>query len=395
MSIRAAVVSLVLSLAATGPAWAQAVMDLPPHEDRALWLEAWNEVGQDAQAPAGIPAFTISAEAEVWSLSVRDSQGTLRTVGIQQPNSHTERVDVIFLAISLARKRDDWGWSAVPSAASPEELPEPEEPAEEPSPPEPETSPPPAEPERTRPARSFVSANSSTSPSPDTVSAPLPEQPPPPAPEIAAPGPEPEATTSPEVPANSLEPEPLDPIFPEPRDPIPILDEPKREAWPSWLWLQAGAGPTWRPETTVAWEGSLRGGWTGQRLRFGAGLRATTPTTLTAFHPSAERTVWDLDLLAGPWFPIGSRVDVGVEGGASLRRYHMQSRFEQADVKPVAAVELALRLPLRELKMGPYLRGTTDLSSTDLLNGQGDDDPVALQLWCLSLGIQAGGMGTP
>ena len=175
--------------------------------------------------------------------------------------------------------------------------------------------------------------------------------------------------------------------------PIPRTWTGRAGTWPSWAWVQLGGGPTWRPETTLAWEGSLRGGWTGERLRLGLGIRATTPTTLTAFHSQAERGAWDLNLLAGPWIPLGPKLDAGIEGGAALRRYSQQGRAIARDALPMAALEIAARLPLGELKGGPYLRGTVDLDSTSLENGLDDAEPVDLPLWNLSLGFQLGGVG--
>jgi hypothetical protein len=373
---------------AAGSVQAQQTMDLPPSEDHEAWTKAWLEVAKDDGGPEAIPRLAVSAEHDGWALCVWDSQGTPRTVGIQQPHSHADRVDLIFLAISLAARRDDWGWSAIEGAvAPPEQAPLPEEPPE---------APPPSDAESTRPTRSFVSASSS----PASVSAPLPEpstpelaaEPPPPAIVSAGPGPlAPTPSTSAPA-AGSPEPEPLDPLFPEPRDPIPILDDPTQSLWPSWAWVQLGAGPTWRPETSPAWEGTLRGGWTGRAVRLGLGARATTPTQLQAFHAQAERTAWDLNLLAGPWVPIGPWLEAGLEGGVVVRRYHQQGQLIVIDTLPTAALELVGRIPVGGLHIGPYLRGTVDLDSTPLYNGPEDPRDVNLQLWSLSLGFQLAGI---
>ena len=387
-------------------AQAQQAMALPAFEDREAWMKAWREVARDAHGPDRIPRLTVSADAIGWSLSVWNSQGTLRTVAIQQPHSHADRVDLLFLAISLAQPRDDWGWSAIPAANEADEADEQlsalqfQEMTDRA--------------ERTRaarrtltpkaavakPTRSFVSAGAR--PSEVSVALPPPQSPndetlePPP---IVAPGPDPLApsrsTSAPT--SDDPVPEPLDPLFPEPRDPIPILDDSSPSPWPAWAWVQLGAGPTWRPETTVAWEGSLRGGWTGERLRLGIAARATTPTSLLAFRDEAERSVWDLDLLAGPWVPLGPWLEAGLEGGVALRWFGQQGQTVWRDELPTAAVELAVRLPLGELEAGPYLRGTVDLVPTRLGNGLADPLPVELQLWSLTAGFQlsAAGAGGP
>lgn len=382
---------LLLTLLVCVPASvrAEATMDLPPHEDHDLWMQAWLEVSQDEDTAGSIPPLTVSSEAQGWSLSVRDSAGALRTVPVQQPFDHSDRVDLLYLAISLAQSRDDWGWSAIEGATSTPEEPCVEEPAI--VDPAPVDSAPTA-----RPTRSFVSAGSS----PASVSAPLPaavepEAEPPGPPPIVSPGPDPLAPT----PSNSApepgepEPEPLDPIFPEARDPIPILDDPAQSPWPDWAWVQVGAGPTWRPETSPAFEAALRGGWTGRAVRLGLGLRATTPTELLAFHAKAERTAWDLDLLAGPWVPIGPWLEAGLEGGAVVRRYHQQGQLIFVDTQPTVALELVGRIPAGGLHLGPYLRGTVDLLPTPLSNGPDDPRHMNLQLWSLSLGFQLAGLG--
>jgi len=377
VSIRSAMVAcLFLAQLAPGAAFAQAEMELPGSEDREVWLEAWRAVADEEGGDAAIPAITVASTAEGWSLSVRGSDGTLRTVPIQPPQGHSDRVDVLYLAISLAQRRDEWGWSAIEEA---EPVPdEPEAPVE--------ATPDPAPSTPAKPVRRFVSANAG----PSTVSAPLPTEPEPTTPPIAVAGGEPLAPT-PSISAPSAdepEPPPLDPIFPEPRDPIPILDDPNPGPWPSWMWLQLGGGPSWRPETSLAWEGALRGGWTSDRLRLAMAMRATSPTRLTAFHDQSERSAWDLDLLAGPWVPISERLDAGLEGGVVFRRFRQQGQGVATDTLPTAALELAMRLPLGPFTAGPYLRGTVDLATTRLDNGPDDPDPVDLQLWCLTLGVQ-------
>jgi len=397
---------LALALHATPrSAQAQQAMDLPAFEDREAWMKAWLEVARDAHGPATIPKLTVSAEAYGWSLSVWNNQGTLRTVGIQQPHSHADRVDLLFLAISLAQPRDDWGWSAIPAADEADEADEGTEPlsglqiqeawdlgvrtraARRTLTPKAEAA---------KPNRSFVSAGARPSevsaalPPPSSPNDEMPEPPP-----IFAPGPDPLApsrSTSAPTPDEPV-PEPLDPLFPEPRDPIPILDDSNTSPWPTWAWVQLGAGPTWRPETTVAWEGSLRGGWTGERLRLGIAARATTPTSLLAFRDEAERTAWDMDLLTGPWVPLGARLDAGLEGGVAVRSYRQQNEAIAKDLLPTAAVELAARFPLGELEAGPYLRGTVDLLPTSLRNGIEDQHPVQLQLWSLTAGFQLSAAG--
>ncbi len=353
---------------------AQPVLDLPPLEDRGAWMEAWQEV--EAQERI-VPRLAISSGPEGWRLSVWDRQGALRTVTIQQPTSHADRVDLLYLAISLATPRDSWGWSAIEGE---EPRPEPTEPTPLPIG-EPER---PAPPRRVRPpTRSFVSASGAATRSP-----PLPEEPA--VPPLLSAGLEPLAPTpSSSAPApEDPEPEPLDPLFPEPRAPIPILDDPQGGAWPSWAWAQLDLGPTWRPQTSLAWEGALRGGWIGAGLKLAGALRISSPAELSAFHTKAERSAWEIDLLAGPWVPLGPRLEAGLEGGVALRRYRQGSQLIARDSLPTVSLELVGRRPWSWLELGPYLRGTVDLDSTRLGNGLEDADPVALPLWTLAAGLQ-------
>ena len=377
---------LVLSLtAATGAALAQQSMALPPQEDPELWKQAWLEVAQDGKAPNAMPHLAVGDESAGWSLTVWDVAGEARTVGIQQPRNHADRVDLLFLALSLAKPRDDWGWSAITGAPEPPLPPDATAPPPDAAPAQPSATPESA----ARPTRSFVSATTGAA---RTTTPPQPEpEAPRPTPTEPAPSVEP---VPPPTPGTDEEPEPLDPLFPEPRPPIPILDDPDAEHWPTWAWVQLGAGPTWRPETALAWEGSLHGGWTGHRLRLGLGLRLSTPTTLTAFHAAGERRTRDLDLLAGPWIPLGRVVDVGLEGGLAVRWYEHQGQTFDRDYVPMAAVELATRWYAGQLRLGPYLRGCVDLDSTQLGNGSADPQPENLQLWSLSLGIQLAGVGS-
>jgi hypothetical protein len=379
---------LCLALVLAGPARAQQAMELPPLEDRAAWEQAWLEVSRGEDGPRAIPRLAIASDGEGWTLSVWGADGALHSVGIQQPHSHADRMDLLYLAISLATPRDDWGWSAIAGAAAPPATEEEELPAAPEDTTAAEPPPPPA-----RPTRSFVSAG----PGPTSVSPPLPSEataaaaPPP----LVSPGPDPLAPTpSSSAPtADEPEPEPLDPLFPEPRDPIPILDDPDKSPWPPWAWGQLGAGPTWRPETSPALEGTLRAGWTSPGFRLALALRATTPAELNAFHPKADRSTWDLNLLAGPWVSLGRWVEAGLEGGVVQRRYRQQGRLEVTDTLPTVALELAGRVPAGGLRIGPYLRGTVDLDTTHMENGRDDPSPVDLPLWTLSLGFQAASLG--
>ena len=367
-------------------ALAQEDLAVPPQEDREAWREAWREVSQSDDATEAIPRLAIEVEDGAWSLVVWDSRGDPRRVGIQPPQSQADRVDLLFLAISLARSRDDWGWSAIEEATPDTATPVQPEPTTEAAPvvaAEPLAQP-------TRPIRSFISAG----PSPASVSAPLSpstEAAPPEPPLIVRPGPDPlDPTPSTSAPTpGEPEPEPLDPIFPELRDPIPILDDPNQQGpWPAWAWIQLGGGPTWRPQTSLAWEGAMRAGWIGRDLRIGLGIRASTPSALLAFHNQAARSAWDLDLLVGPWIPLGSHLVAGIEGGLAMRRYRQQGQLIATDTLPTAALELQARLQLPGFELGPYLRGEVDLDSTRLDNGTADPDPVELELWNISTGLQ-------
>jgi hypothetical protein len=379
---------LSCALLAPLPSRAQPAMDLPPVEDRAAWMEAWREVSQGGAEGKVVPRLAISSGAEGWQLSVWDSQGALRTVAIQAPASHADRVDLLFLAISMAQPRDDWGWSAIQGAEPPATEPEGEEEdaATEPPPSAAQTGPRPAP--TPSPTRSFVSASGASSRSP-----PLPAEPA--VPPLLSAGVEPLAPSpSSSAPApDAPDPEPLDPLFPEPREPIPILDEPQQGPLPGWAWLQLDLGPCWRPQTSPAWEGSLRGGFTGEAARLAVGVRASTPSELTAFHPQAERSAWELDWLAGPWVSLGPWLEAGLEGGVALRRYRQGDRLHARDTLPMVSLELVGRRPWRSLLLGPYLRGVVDLDSTSLANGAGDPNPDALPLWTLSAGLQVAALG--
>ena len=112
-------VCMALALAApSGAVQAQQSMDLPPQEDRDLWTRAWLEVIGDKHSPEFIPRLLVKDDGAGWSLTVWNAEGRARTVVIQQPHDHADRVDLLYLAVSLARPRDDWGWSAVQGATT-------------------------------------------------------------------------------------------------------------------------------------------------------------------------------------------------------------------------------------------------------------------------------------
>ena len=182
------------------------------------------------------------------------------------------------------------------------------------------------------------------------------------------------------------------------REPIPILDDSDQPAprWPAWAWFQGGVGGCWRPETIPAVEGFLRGGWVAKRVRLGAGARIGSPTRLTAFTPAADRSVWNVDLVAGPWVGLFPRVEVGLEAGSALRRYGDLEGTKGWRTTPVVALELTgQRSPAPGTRLGLFLRATVDTIPTELYDGEAcaTCPYELLRYWNLALGMHAGGRG--
>jgi hypothetical protein len=391
-SPRRALLAGFLLASTAAPAWGRAgdQLLLPPGEQWDAWEQAWTEVATSApDAMAGLQV-ALEVGASGWMLEVNDDRGAHRSVAVDPPTSHTDRLDLLYLALSLARPAEgSLSWSDLPGAWG--LPPPPTEPEPAPGPVELSTTPV-ATPAPERPGRSFVSVDSAE------TATPTPE----------APSAVDEASAAPhptEPPGDSLEPPAsdlyatLEPTHPQiDREPIPNLDDPDLvpPSWPSWAWIQGGLGGAWRPQTNPGLEGFLRAGWVTQRLRLGAGARLGTPTRLTAFARAAERSVWNLDLVGGPWVGLFPRVEAGLEAGAAMRWYYQSGSLATWRATPVVALELAGQTsPAPGTRLGLYLRGTVDTVDTWLYNGEACPTcpHELLWQWSLALGFHAGGRG--
>lgn len=381
-------------------AWGQAVgqLSLPAGEPLEPWQQAWAEVEASTPAATADLHIALAVVADGWELGVRDHQGTLRTVAISTPLDHADRLDLLYLALSLARPEEGaLSWSDLSDSwgARAEEGPE-EADSREPQP-SPSASATAALPPR--PRRAFVSASSAAA-----LDAP-PEEPRRDRTEglEVAPYQARSEPAAPEPPPDTLEPPVLVPMDgsegdSDRREPIPILDESKQATprWPAWAWFQGGVGTSWRPETLPALEGFLRGGWVTHRVRVGAGARIGSPTRMTTFAKQAERSLWNLDLVGGPWVGLFPRVEAGLEAGAALRWFHQGGTMETWLPTPVVAFELAGQAsPAPGRRLGLYLRATIDTVYTELWNGESCEgcDHETLHAWNLALGVHAGGRG--
>ncbi len=395
------IASLMLAWTAACPqAWSQTStqLSLPEGEVHEPWHQAWAEVAASAPSAMAGLQVTIRAAESGWELGVRDDYGARRSVAVDAPRSHAERLDLLYLALSLARpEQGTLSWSDLPGST---DLPPP---PEEPEPELAEKSPPTTAPAVSeRPKRSFVSASGAPSPGNES------ETPAEPtegneiptedvgAPEVAAVA---APITDSLTPASMVLPRSADTAsVGARRDPIPILDDPDKHpaGWPSWAWIQGGLGSCWRPQTLPAAEGFLRGGWVTNRVRMGAGARIGTPTRLTAFAKASERSTWNVDLVAGPWIGLFPRIEAGLEAGTALRWYQTAGDIEEMLATPVVALEIAGQTsPAPGARLGLYLRTTVDTVTTGLNNGPSGEDPPDefLWHWNVALGFHAGGRG--
>ncbi|MFH1467923.1 MAG: hypothetical protein ABIO70_26290, partial [Pseudomonadota bacterium] len=102
-------------LLAPWPAAATESVWLPSEEQGTAWAEALALAGL-TRAPARGASIEIAAHGPSWLLTVRDRQGTLHQVEVRRPEGTDERLDLLYLALSLREPVVEGGQ---PSAAPP------------------------------------------------------------------------------------------------------------------------------------------------------------------------------------------------------------------------------------------------------------------------------------
>ena len=304
---------------------------LPAEEPQAAWAEALALAGLTRATTRG-GEIEIATQGAVWRLEVRDRGGTLHAVEIRRPEGTDERLDLLYLALSLREPVVERGRPIPPAPPPPTPAPAPPRPRPPATPP-PTPAAPPAE------------------PVPQPVPPPPEPAPPPPPPAVAAtPAPSPS-------PAGTENPPPTPPAAPPPEAATDLtLPPPAEPTIRPWLQIEGSMG--WWPAQPWRPAGGLTAGvGLGQHLGVGMGLGVGARVDL-----GEQRSYSDLEVslpVEGRLGPLRPRTALTL----AVRTFRMPSRtFAQTELFP--GVDLGLGWPLRltpSLQVAPNLAWHLDL----------------------------------